>query len=159
MGCPAGIGPEIVAAAVTAAAPEVRARLVVYGDRGPLERALHARQAAWPREVALVEHGHDAVPGAPDEACGAAQVAYLEGAIAAAQRGEVAALVTAPISKTWARRAGFGFPGHTELLAARFATPRVAMAFVGPRLRVVLATIHTRSPGSPPSSPSRASPR
>ncbi|MCE9576583.1 MAG: 4-hydroxythreonine-4-phosphate dehydrogenase PdxA [Deltaproteobacteria bacterium] len=147
MGCPAGIGPEIVAAAVTAAAPEVRARLVVHGDRGPLERALAGKP--WPREVPIVEHGFDATAGQPDETAGAAQVAYLESAIAAAQRGEVAALVTAPISKTWARRAGFAFPGHTELLAARFAAPRVAMAFVGPRFRVVLATIHTPLAGVP----------
>lgn len=139
MGCPAGIGPEIVGAAVIAAPAELRARLIVYGDRGPLERA----GGPWPRDVALVEHGHDAIAGRPDVACGAAQVAYLEAAVAAARRGEVAGLVTAPISKTWARRAGFDFPGHTEMLATRFEAPRVAMAFVGPKLRVVLATIHT----------------
>nr|MBA3821724.1 4-hydroxythreonine-4-phosphate dehydrogenase PdxA [Deltaproteobacteria bacterium] len=52
------------------------------------------------------------------------------------------ALVTAPISKTWARRAGFAFPGHTELLAARLGAAHVVMLFAGPRLKVALATIH-----------------
>ncbi len=82
------------------------------------------------------------MPGAPSEAAGAAQVAWLEGAVQAARAGRVDALVTAPISKTWARRAGFAFPGHTELLAERFAAREVAMTFVGPRLVVALATVH-----------------
>jgi 4-hydroxythreonine-4-phosphate dehydrogenase len=86
--------------------------------------------------------GERAEPGRPDDASGAAQVGYLEAAIAAARAREVEALVTAPISKTWAKRAGFAFPGHTELLAARLDAPRVAMLFAGPRLRVVLATVH-----------------
>jgi 4-hydroxythreonine-4-phosphate dehydrogenase len=50
--------------------------------------------------------------------------------------------VTAPISKTWARRAGFAFPGHTEMLAARFGVPDVVMMFAGPKMRVALATVH-----------------
>ncbi len=136
LGDPAGIGPEIVARAVAAAPAALRQRLVVFGDRGPLARF------GFPADVALVEHGFDAAPGAPDERSGAAQVAYLEGAVAAAARGEVAAIVTAPISKTWARRAGFDFPGHTEMLAARLGAKEVAMMVAGPRLRVVLATVH-----------------
>jgi 4-hydroxythreonine-4-phosphate dehydrogenase len=80
--------------------------------------------------------------GAPDERTGAAQVGYLEAAVAAAGRGELAAIVTAPISKTWARRAGFAFPGHTEMLASRLGARDVVMFFVGPRLKVALATVH-----------------
>ena len=57
-------------------------------------------------------------------------------------RGELAAIVTAPISKTWARRAGFAFPGHTEMLAARLGARDVVMMFAGPRLKVALATVH-----------------
>jgi 4-hydroxythreonine-4-phosphate dehydrogenase len=33
-------------------------------------------------------------------------------------------------------------PGHTEVLARAFASPRSAMLFVGPSLRVILATTH-----------------
>jgi 4-hydroxythreonine-4-phosphate dehydrogenase len=84
----------------------------------------------------------EATLGAPDRACGAAQVAYLEAALTAARAGELAALVTAPISKTQAKAAGFAFPGHTELLAERLGAREHAMAFFGPKLRVVLATIH-----------------
>jgi 4-hydroxythreonine-4-phosphate dehydrogenase len=52
------------------------------------------------------------------------------------------ALVTAPIAKESWHLAGITYPGHTELLADRFASPRSAMLFVGPALRVILATIH-----------------
>jgi 4-hydroxythreonine-4-phosphate dehydrogenase len=143
LGDPAGIGPEIVAAAVAAAPAALRQRLLVFGDRDPLDRGARAMGVEWPADVAVREGGFVApAPGRPDERGGAAQVAYLEGAVAAAARGEVAAICTAPISKTWARRAGFDFPGHTEMLAARLGAHEVAMMFAGPRLRVVLATVH-----------------
>jgi len=86
--------------------------------------------------------GAAAVFGKPDEATGAAQVGYLEQAVAAARKGELAAIVTAPISKSWARRGGFEFLGHTEMLAARLGATDVAMLFAGPRLKVALATVH-----------------
>jgi 4-hydroxythreonine-4-phosphate dehydrogenase len=143
LGDPAGIGPEIVAAAVHAATPAWRDRLVVYGDRGPLERGASAIGVTLP-DVAIVcaGEGEHARAGLPNEASGAAQVGYLEAAVAALARGELAGVVTAPISKMWARRAGFAFPGHTEMLAARLGAPHVAMMFAGPRLRVALVTVH-----------------
>jgi len=69
-------------------------------------------------------------------------VGYLEAAVAAAAAGTLAAIATAPISKTWARRAGFAFPGHTEMLAARLGARDVVMMFAGPKLNVALATVH-----------------
>jgi 4-hydroxythreonine-4-phosphate dehydrogenase len=143
LGDPAGIGPEIVAAALAVAPDEWLARCTVYGDREPLERGAKAIGVALP-PVTLVGDGVGAraIPGEPDEASGAAQVGYLEAAVAAAQRGELAAIVTAPISKTWARRAGFAFPGHTEMLAARLGAREVVMMFAGPKLKVALATVH-----------------
>jgi len=143
LGDPAGIGPEIVAAALAAAPAAWHARLVVFGDREPLARGAHAMGVTLPDvDVRGEGAGARATPGAPDDASGAAQVGYLEAAVAAAARGELAAIATAPISKTWARRAGFAFPGHTELLAARLGAPDVVMAFYGPKLRVALATVH-----------------
>ena len=73
---------------------------------------------------------------------------FVEDAIAAArlepgQPGHADAIVTAPISKAAWNLAGRGkYPGHTELLATRFRSKRYAMMFEGPRLRVVLATVH-----------------
>ena len=143
LGDPAGIGPEVVAAALSAAPREWLGRLIVYGDRGPLERGARAIGVRVP-DVELVGDGTGdaAVAGAPDERSGAAQVGYLEAAVAAAARGELAGLITAPISKTWARRAGFAFLGHTEMLAERLGAREVVMMFAGPKLRVALATTH-----------------
>jgi len=144
LGDPAGIGPEIVAAALQTVPPEWRSRITVYGDRAPLERGARAIGATLPADLTIAGDGlgDGAVPGKPDERAGAAQVGYLEAAVAAARRGELAALVTAPISKTWARRGGFPFLGHTEMLAARLGATNVAMLFAGPRLKVALATVH-----------------
>lgn len=143
LGDPAGIGPEVVAAALADAPAAWRERIVVFGDRAPLERGAAAMRVTLPDvEVLGAGQGDAAVPGAPDAASGAAQVGYLDAAVTAAARGELAGLVTAPISKTWARHAGFAFPGHTELLGARLGAREVVMMFAGPRLRVALATVH-----------------
>lgn len=144
LGDPTGIGPEIVAATLASAPRTTLERLVVYGDRGPLERGACAMGVALPPDVTLVPSGlTDAfTAGVPDAHAGAAQIAYLETAIAAAVRGELAAIITAPISKTWARRAGFAFAGHTELFAARLGAPHAVMLFAGPRMKVALATVH-----------------
>ncbi len=144
LGDPAGIGPEVTAWALAHADPAVRRAVIVFGDAEILARGAAAMGVAGGLAGVRCE-GEAApgvVPGAPSEAAGAAQVAWLEGAVQAARAGRVDALVTAPISKTWARRAGFAFPGHTELLAERFAAREVAMTFVGPRLVVALATVH-----------------
>ena len=150
LGDPTGIGPEIVAAALHAAPREWRDRIIVYGDRGPLERGARALGISAPEvELLGVGDGEGATFGTPDEQSGAAQVGYLEAAVSAAARGELGAIVTAPISKTWARRAGFSFPGHTEMLAARFGVRDVVMMFAGPKMRVALATVHVPLAGVP----------
>ena len=144
LGDPAGIGPEVVAAALAAMPDAWRDRVVIYGDRGPLERGARAMGVALPPKLTVLGDGvgEDVVFGTPTETGGAAQVGYLEHAVAAARAGELAAIVTAPISKTWARRGGFEFLGHTEMLAARLGATDVAMLFAGPRLKVALATVH-----------------
>ncbi len=144
LGDPSGIGPEITAFAIATMPREWRERVIVYGDRGPLERGARAMGVTLPAEVTVVGEGlgESAVAGKPDEQAGAAQVSYLEAACAAANRGELAGIVTAPISKTWARRGGFPFMGHTEFLAARLGAEKVAMLFAGPRLKVALTTVH-----------------
>jgi 4-hydroxythreonine-4-phosphate dehydrogenase len=140
LGDPSGIGPEIVAATLAEAPPALRDRCVVFGDVGILARAGLAVAVDLRPTTALAPDA--APPGIPTAEGAAAQVAYLEDAVRAARAGEVAALVTAPISKKQVQKAGFGFPGHTEFFASRFGAAEHAMLFVGPTLRVVLATIH-----------------
>jgi 4-hydroxythreonine-4-phosphate dehydrogenase len=126
LGDPSGIGPEIVRRTLEEAPPALRDRCIVFGDLNDL-----------PAE--------DRIPGRPSVGGGRAQVAFLEAAVEAARRGAIQALVTAPISKAQCKLAGFSFPGHTEFLAERLlgdAASEVAMLFAGPKLKVVLATIH-----------------
>ncbi|HUH04078.1 MAG TPA: 4-hydroxythreonine-4-phosphate dehydrogenase PdxA, partial [Kofleriaceae bacterium] len=139
LGDPCGIGPEVVCSAVADLSDAVRERLIVFGDRGVIDRT-------GGRSLRVVSCSElsvsDAWPGAPSLASARAQVAYLEAAVTAAKDGTIAGLVTAPISKTQAVRAGFEFAGHTEYLADRLGAADVAMMFAGPRLRVVLVTVH-----------------
>jgi 4-hydroxythreonine-4-phosphate dehydrogenase len=144
LGDPTGIGPEIVASALSALPDEWRSRVIVYGDLGPLERGARVMGVELPKDVKIIGDGagEASVFGKPDAQAGAAQVGYLEAACAAAVKGELSAIVTAPISKTWARRGGFPFMGHTEFLAARLGASHVAMLFAGPKLKVALTTVH-----------------
>ncbi len=143
LGDPAGIGPEVV---VRALAARRDFRGVIFGDSGVIERAAAAAGVAPPRPEtirAITRLRPDEVtPGRPDARSGQAQVAYLQAAVQAVLRGEHAGLVTAPISKEWAGRAGFGFPGHTEYLAEVAGVTDYAMMLAGPQLRVTLATTH-----------------
>ena len=147
LGDPSGIGPEIVARALAEAAPELRRRLLVFGNRSVLARGAEHAGATLPTDVPLVDPYPElaaplAPPGKPSATAGAAQVAYLTAAAQAAADGEIAGLVTAPMSKTTARAADFRFTGHTEFLRDRLGSPRVAMMFAGPRYKLVLATTH-----------------
>jgi 4-hydroxythreonine-4-phosphate dehydrogenase len=151
MGDPTGIGPELIVRALAPGgplSPSVRddVSVTLLGDRGVFERAaglLGAESlAALTPGITLIETSAispDVAPGSAES--GRAQVAALEAAV----RAPVDALVTAPIHKAACVAAGFAFPGHTELLAARYGQSSplpVTMLFAGPRLRVALATIH-----------------
>ncbi len=142
-GDPAGIGPEVVARAL-AARPDLD--IVVFGDRGVMDRAAAAVGVAGPRPEQIVPvttlRTDDVLPGRPNEAGGRAQVDYLVAAGRAALSGDIAALVTAPISKEWAAKAGFAFPGHTEYLASISGVTKFAMMLAGPGLRVTVVTRH-----------------
>ncbi len=159
LGDPCGIGPELwvrVLGARLHASPRLAegVELHLFGDSGVLDRAavatgLAAEWRACRRALRLYEisalRPDESQPGQPNAASAAAQVAYLQAAIAAAESGKLQGLCTAPISKTSALSAGLGFPGHTELLGARlgrFAQQPAVMMLCGPSLRVALATTH-----------------
>ena len=137
VGDPAGIGPEVVAAALRAlaAAP---VELSVWGDVAAVERAgaRIARAARHEFTSARVE------PGRPDPAAARGVIEAVRGAARAALAGELDALVTAPLSKEVIGAAGFSYPGHTELLEELAGRGRAVMLLVGRGLRVALATIH-----------------
>ena len=109
--------------------------------------------AVAPRCIPLLHVGApgDPVPwGQVSAAAGRLAADCVTWAARAALRGEVAALVTAPLHKEALAAAGVPYPGHTELLqaeaAAFLARPLadlpVRMMLANEELRTVLVSIH-----------------
>lgn len=154
LGDPSGIGPELWVRILCARLPQLTdgARLRLFGDAGVLARAAQrgGLAADWQACLGKIElipvtslADSEVRPGQPSAASGAAQVAYLEAAIAEAEAGKLQGLCTAPLHKASAHDAGLTFPGHTELLGARLGRGEPAvMMLAGPSLRVALATVH-----------------
>jgi 4-hydroxythreonine-4-phosphate dehydrogenase len=161
MGDPAGVGPEVILKAAAAlsnrrAAPS----LVVVGDLAAMRAAAarlgnvpvpcewHPGQTPIRPAMGLgvlsasklspraIRPAHPSVEG------GGAAYDYVVTAARMAMRGEVDALVTAPISKHWMNRAGHHFPGHSELLAHLSRTRLWRMMFAGGDLTIALVTVH-----------------
>jgi len=159
MGDPSGIGPEIMVKAL--AEPEIKeiCRPVVFGDPGALRLYLKAGDKIAINELTDLAQTHplndqidvwplsrlekqDILPGRPSPVGGQAMVNYIVRAVELAQKGDVAAVVTGPISKSLMQQAGYPFAGHTELIAHLTRTKEVVMMLAGARLRVALVTIH-----------------
>lgn len=160
MGDPRGIGPEVALRAllsrrtaafrpmlvgdpdVFAAAAQRLGLDVAFVDAG--ERAGRRRLPIRPTTALPARFRGCGRPSGrrARAACGEAAFAAILGAHALVQSGEADAIVTAPISKEHVTLAGHDFPGHTELLAELAGGVPVRMMLAGPRLRVVLVTIH-----------------
>src|SRR5438876_9813613 len=106
LGDPAGIGPEIVSKALRDPRVTRACRPVVVGEPGrvPMRR--------------------------PSRRGGIAAIEALRRALLLVETGQAEALVTAPVSKESFQLAGFGFAGHTEWLAVKTGSPRIAMLMV-----------------------------
>jgi 4-hydroxythreonine-4-phosphate dehydrogenase len=154
-GEPAGIGPEIAAAAWAA----LRDELVFFwiGDPRhlpegtPVVRIGHPSEAtdamALGMPVLAQEFAGNTARGTPDPANAAGVIAAVETGVSLVRDGAASALCTAPIhKKALIDGAGFAYPGHTEFLAALAGVDQVVMMLaaeaVSPPLRVVPATIH-----------------
>jgi 4-hydroxythreonine-4-phosphate dehydrogenase len=132
MGDPGGIGPEVAIKA--ACDPRVirACEPVVIGDSAVLERA-----AGGPERT-----GRAGRSSAPTRTGGAAAGRAIEEAVRLALAGEVAGVVTAPVSKQSLALAGYGMVGHTEIIAGLTGARRYAMMMTSPRMRVVFVTTH-----------------
>lgn len=118
LGDPAGIGPEIVRAALVSGRLPEDAEYLVLGK--PVECSL----------------------GEPTRETARAAFDALEESAAMASKGEIEAVVTGPIHKARMYEIGFKFPGQTEFFAARCGVKNVAMLLTGGKLTVALVTIH-----------------
>lgn len=118
VGDPAGIGPEIIQAALASRKIPTDFEYVVVGGEAKF------------------------APGKPTRESAQASLNALEEGVARGLRGEFKAVVTGPVSKNQLHQVGFGFPGQTEFFAARTATEDFAMCLTGGRLTVALVTAH-----------------
>lgn len=158
MGCPAGVGPEIILDMFHRHGPGNDHQTVVIGDYAFLCRLQAER---FPELLLRRWDGLDPCPdqgipvldvaavdlarhlwGTPDEMCGHAMAAFILRGVECWKQGVLDALVTCPINKKWLNRAGYDFPGHTEMLASLTGGDRYAMMMAGERLKVALVSIH-----------------
>ena len=177
LGDAAGIGPEIIVKAFRDT-PEQLQGCVVIGDLAVMQRAaLLVAQCEYQEphmQIQLVRDLHEAAqvkapftipvlqvtqPLTTDQLPAWGQISATAGKLAAdcvvwaanaALRGEVSAVVTAPLHKEALFAAGVPFPGHTEMLQACAAAHAgvsvddmpVRMMLANPELKTVLVSIH-----------------
>ncbi|MDB6153329.1 MAG: 4-hydroxythreonine-4-phosphate dehydrogenase [Chthoniobacteraceae bacterium] len=118
LGDTAGIGPEVIAGALAS---------------GKLDDRFTYRLIGKPREAPV---------GKPDTQSAIGAREALEEAARLARDGEIAAVVTGPVSKARMQAVGFHFPGQTEFFAARCGVENFAMLLTGGTLTVALVTAH-----------------
>ena len=177
LGDAAGIGPEIIVKAFRDV-PEQLQDCVVVGDFAVMQRAAllvaQCEYHAPHMQIQLVRDLHEAAqvkapftipvlqvtqPLTTDQLPAWGQISATAGKLAAdcvvwaaqaALRGEVSAVVTAPLHKEALFAAGVPFPGHTEMLQACAAAHAgvavgdmpVRMMLANPELKTVLVSIH-----------------
>jgi len=151
VGEPAGIGPEIAVKAWQACRDE----LVFFwiGDPAHLPDDAVWSEISAPSEAAAMmpvalpvlchEFEGPRVAGTAQAPHAKAVIDVIARAVGFAQSGAASAVCTAPIHKKALQDgAKFGYPGHTEYLAALAGVDHVVMMLAGPELRVVPTTIH-----------------
>jgi 4-hydroxythreonine-4-phosphate dehydrogenase len=155
-----GVGPEVTLKALASEAASDETCYLLIGDEGHLQRLNEKLGTRLPLKkfsgdkaagkIFVTQPFSEPLPenlpaGAP--AAANAAVAALKNGAKRCLRGELDALVTAPVSKEAIIRAGHRFVGQTELFAKATKTKRYAMMLLGHDehdrwLRVALVTIH-----------------
>jgi len=164
MGCPVGIGPEIILRFAAKKKKLDQFLPIIIGDVDVLSRCakkmqVHIDIVPWqpgdPFEVdklQVIEPGasqdysldvENLQWGKPSKETGHAAAAYITKTVQLIQQGVLDAMVTCPIAKYAMQLAGYKFPGHTEMLASLCNTENYGMMMAGNRLKVSLVTIHT----------------
>ena len=160
LGDPAGVGPELIAAAWARREELALPPFVAVGGAGVLGAAAQARgltvplaevapaqegAAAFPHSLPVL-NGFDGIysPGALTAEGARLALASLERGAELALSGEAAALVTMPVAKAALARIGFALPGQTEFLAGVCGVEErdAVMMLAGPSLRAVPLTVH-----------------
>jgi 4-hydroxythreonine-4-phosphate dehydrogenase len=159
MGDPAGIGPEIIVKAAARLRPQLESGalgLIVIGSNRALEQAraqfapdtpipeITDADAAWPALCAL-QAGPEGEPIRPGQlSADGGRFAYvaIERGVRLAQSGRIGGIVTAPLNKEALNKAGYHYPGHTEMLAELTGVRGSCMMLAHGNMRVSHLTTH-----------------
>lgn len=119
LGEQAGVGPEVVDAALRNFSAPAGVRFEILGKRLS-----------------------GVTPGVPTLESAQSALDALEEGARKLRDGEIDAIVTAPVSKEGLHAVGFNYPGQTEFFADRMDCTSHAMCLTGKSLTVALVTIH-----------------
>jgi 4-hydroxythreonine-4-phosphate dehydrogenase len=165
MGDPSGIGPEIVAKALSRPVAAGKADFVIIGNRwvfdkirnscrsvsapaaGRQQAGICGRQARCRiRNCRFVDLDNVARRnfsfGKVRAEYGRASIEYLDKALELIRSRDIDCLVTCPISKEAINLAGFNYSGHTEYLSARTGVNDSLMMLLNRELKISLLTRH-----------------
>lgn len=158
LGDPAGIGPEIALKALLSNELPSNFDPVIIGDMAVVEQTKNI--FSFPAKLHAITSVNQFTPGyinvfdmhtlsnadfsigKVQAVCGKASYEYVVKAIEMANKKEIAAIVTNPISKEALKMAGINYPGHTEILAAHTGTTNFSMMFMHDAVCVVHVTTH-----------------
>ncbi|MCL0044327.1 4-hydroxythreonine-4-phosphate dehydrogenase PdxA [Dehalococcoidia bacterium] len=160
IGDPCGIGPEVVAKAITQ--PEIRELCipVIVGNANIMNDALAMVKPSLNIEeiidISYITPSHETLyiidphnlnrdeitPGVVSAAAGKASMEWVELAARLCLNGHAQAMATAPLNKEASAAAGYQEIGHMELLQSLTNSPQVATMLMSGTLRVVHLTTH-----------------
>jgi 4-hydroxythreonine-4-phosphate dehydrogenase len=159
MGDPAGIGPEIIVKSAERLLPRIEAgdlRLLIIGSNAALEQARVAftpglaipevaeSDLAWPPLCAM-QAGPEGEPirsGVLSADGGRFAFQAVECGVRLAMGGRIGGIVTAPLNKEALNKAGYHYPGHTEMLAELTGVKGSCMMLAHGNMRVSHVTTH-----------------
>ncbi|HTO59878.1 MAG TPA: 4-hydroxythreonine-4-phosphate dehydrogenase PdxA [Bradyrhizobium sp.] len=159
MGDPAGIGPEIIIKACEKLRPRIEAgdlRLLIIGSGAALKNAaaqlgtaldvpeVHAADADWPNLCFLQAdaEGEPIRPGVLTADGGRFAFKAVEQGVRLTQAGRIGGIVTAPLNKEALNKAGYHYPGHTEMLAELTGVKGSVMMLAHGNMRVSHVSTH-----------------
>jgi len=160
MGDPAGIGPEIIAAALNRDQVHKLCRPLVIGDASVMHKAVRyagtSSRVRGVTDVAQARFDRDTIDvydlknvdieklelGKVSAMAGHAAFEAVRVMIELANARKIDATVTAPIHKEALVAAGHHFPGHTEIFAHFTGTSDFTMMLAAENLRVVHVSTH-----------------
>ncbi|MDC0048359.1 4-hydroxythreonine-4-phosphate dehydrogenase PdxA [Verrucomicrobia bacterium] len=162
MGDPSGIGPEICVRLLNEIESLKEFTPIIFGDSEIMKLAAQKIGLGLPENIIKFnDWGKNKEPikgpsildiqsmnikilkeGGISKEAGKASWDYLDKAIKTVMDGNMDALTTGPINKDALHRAGYNYPGHTEILAEKTGTPRYCMMQNSKEITATFVTCH-----------------